>query len=141
MKTSNWTRILVALATTAFLAGLAGTAMAATKAKAKAKKGPVVSTVTGDLAKMTNKKGKLVGAQVKDSEGKLFNIILDRQGAKLAKALAGKKVELTGTLSMKGKGKAKKTWLRVKTFKEVAAAPAEPEEPAGGEGEEGGEGE
>jgi hypothetical protein len=133
MRQASWTRLLVALATIAFLASLTGAALAGPKGK-KASKGPKVSTVTGELTKMANKKGKLTGAQLKDAEGKVYQVVLDRQGVKLTKALAGKQAEVSAVMVVKGKGKAKKTWLRIKSFKEATPPPAEPEEGAEDEG-------
>jgi hypothetical protein len=118
MRSPIRNRLLLALALASLLAGLA-TAAAGPKGK-KTRKGPAVTKVSGELTKVTNKKGRLVGARLKDAGGKVYFVVLDRKGTKLAKALAGKQVEVTGRLRVRGKGKARRTWLRVQAYKETA---------------------
>jgi hypothetical protein len=127
--------ILAALIAAAGLLALSNLAAAQPKAgKAPAKKAVKAATFTGDLAKTTGKKGKITAAQIKTADAKTLQVVLDKQGLKMAKALAGKRVEVTGVPFTKGK--ALKTWLRIKTFKEApAAAPAEPADEEGDEGE------
>ena len=134
-RNASWTRILVALTTAALFTIGAGTALAASKGKkAPRKKGPAVTKVVGDVSKMANKKGKITGAQIKCDDGKIYNVILDKKGMTLAKSFDGKKVDATGIVSKKKRGKKINLWLRVRESKE-----AEPAEPADEGGDEGGE--
>lgn len=132
------TPILVALSAAAALLAFSGVAAAQGKA-APAKKAPKVTTFTGEIAKTVGKKGKITAAQLKAADGKVLHLVLDKQGLKLAKEFGGKQAEASGVTFDKGKGKAKKTFLRVKTFKaapEPAPATDDDADEGGGDDED-----
>jgi hypothetical protein len=116
---------------------LAGSQALAGK-KAKGKKVAKLETVKGEVVKMANKKGKLIGVQLKGEDGKTYKVYLNAKGKKMAKELAGKKAEVSAALIRKGTKKKPILWLNVKNYKELEEEPKD--EPAG-EGDEGGGGE
>ena len=130
------TAIFVALA---FLAG--GQALAA-KAKKSAKKAPKLETVQGEVVKVTSKKGKLTGINLKGENAKVYRVYMNAKSKKMAKEFAGKKVEVSARLIHKGTKKKPVLWLNVKSYKALedpAAKEAPPKEEGGAAGEGGGE--
>jgi hypothetical protein len=114
------------------LAFLAGSQALAGKAKPAAKKGPKLQTVQGEVVKLSSKKGKLIGINLKGENAKIYRVYMNAKGKKLVKELAGKKVKVSAQLIRKGTKKKPIMWLNVKSYKAVEAPAAE--EPAAGEG-------
>jgi len=116
-----------------------GQALAGKKAK-KGKKVAKLETVKGEVVKQANKKGKVIGVQLKGEDGKTYKVYLNGQGRKMAKELAGKQAEVSAALIRKGTKKKPVLWLNVKSFKAVEEPKEEPaaeeEEAEGGGGDE-----
>lgn len=108
--------------------------------KARGKKVAKLETIKGEVVKQANKKGKVIGVQLKGEDGKVYKVYLNTQGKKMAKELAGKQAEVSAALIRKGTRKKPILWLNVKSFKVVEEEPAA-EAAEGGEGGEGDEGE
>lgn len=107
---------------------------AAGKAKARSRKGTKVAklhTVKGEVVKLTNKKGRTIGAKLKTDDGKIYKVVYNLKGKRLTKKMAGKKVEVAARLIRKGTKKKPVLWLRVKSFK-----PIDQPRPSGEPGEE-----
>jgi hypothetical protein len=103
--------------------------------RGKGRKVARLMTFKGEVVKMANKKGRIIGVQLKGEDGKTYKVYLNAKAKKLAKELAGKKAEISAALIRKGTRKRPVLWLNVKSFKAVEEEPKD--EPAG-EGDEGG---
>jgi len=112
-----------------------GEALAGKKAK-KGKKVAKLLTFKGEVVKQANKKGRVIGVQLKGEDGKTYRVYLNAKGKKMAKEFAGKQAEVSAALIRKGTRKKPVLWLNVKNFKAIEEPKDEPA--AGGEEVEGG---
>jgi len=98
--------------------------------KGKGKKVAKLTTLQGEVVKLTGKKGKLLGIKLKGDDGKVYRVYMNKMGRMMVRKLAGKKAEVSAVRTRKGTRKRPVLWLNVRKFKAVAEAPEDAPEDA-----------
>ena len=85
------------------------------------------SLVSGRLTVTKDETGKVVSAKISGEEldddlnvvKTTYDVVLDAKGEQMCNTLAGKEVDITGHIEVKGEGKNAKKLLKVRTFEAV----------------------